>query len=448
LLNELKKTTETINAAEDLHKKISNLLRTLLPKTESKRLELWNELKCADEIKAGGDIKTIRNDALHFNNLLNALLEKEAGQKEEAEFLQSLLSVLEGYKGQDFTIPGPNIKIKQFISSLKESNGPFRKLLIKSEHIKECQDYLHEIGEHISKGVYHHIESVRIAKERGETAEQLVGELENEELKETKLKLERLDKKLKESKTRLIEYAIDYSKAQEIYDGLIENEGCHIYISYSESQLTTVVEGVLLELENLKRDEENCKREIQLSESEFSRLEKLGVHKYQDYLAQLEHLYTPIQNLEKTIAVTFNKLIGDMIDSKVKSVSDQEELYFEEIQKFLASKIGSIRHINSSYKLKKVDVISKEISTTSGKKIKFTDLGTGQSQGAYIEGLLNSNDNKRIIALFDEVAMMDSNTLKPIFKKLQKMYDSNKLIAAIIVQKGDDTILVKSLSDL
>lgn len=448
LLYELRKTSEAISTAEELHRNISKLLTALLPKSASKRLDLWNESNCSNEIRLGLEIKTIRDDISFFIRTLNELLNSEADKKQEAEFLKSLLAVVEDYKGQDFKIPGTDLNIKQFIDNLKERNSSFTKVRIKSDQINDCLSKLGKLHEVITAGVKHHLDYLKIAKERGETVEQLNGDLENEELNETKRKLEQLSKRLQEAKNRLIEHGYDYHNDGELISSVILSENYAQYASYTTEQLLAMVQDSNLNLELLKKDEENCKREIQVDESEIKRLERLGVHKFQNYLPQLEHLFSHVQSLERTIAVTFYKMISDMIDLKFNAVSDQEMTYADEVQKFLAAKIGNIRHIDKSFKLKRVDVIAKEIITTTNKKIKFADLGTGQSQGAYIEGLLNPNDNKKIIALFDEVAMMDSKTLGPIIDKLRKMYEANRLIAGIIVQKKDDGISVQNLVDI
>ncbi|MCJ8208072.1 hypothetical protein MUY27_00035 [Mucilaginibacter sp. RS28] len=448
LLIAQRKTNECISTAEEFHKKISILIHELLPKSEKKRIALWDESSCSNEIKSGTDIRTIRDDALYFRRFLENLSTKDSEQKQEAQFLHSLLSVVENYQGQDFSIPGTSLNIKQFIASLKERSNSFSKLIIKSQQITDCQSFLNDIREAINDGVKHYSDCLKIARERGETIEQLTGEFENEELDATKQKLVQIAKRLQEAKTRLVEYGLNYENAASSYDSLLKKEGFYTYVSYSEDQLRNLVDETANALESLQSEEENCKRQIQLDEIERDRLEKLGTHKFQDYLPQLERLFAHIQSLEKTITVTFNRTINDMIDSKLKAVTEQQVKYSEGVQRFLAAKIGKIRHIDNSYSLKKVDVVSKEIITTTNKKIKFADLGTGQSQGAYIEGLLNSNDNKKIIALFDEVAMMDSATLTPIFKKLKKMYHDNKLLVGIIVQKRDEGILVKPLIEM
>jgi len=73
-------------------------------------------------------------------------------------------------------------------------------------------------------------------------------------------------------------------------------------------------------------------------------------------------------------------------------------------------------------------------------------MGTGQSQSAYILSLLNVKDDPRkIIALFDEIAMMDDNSLRPVYSKMRELYKAKKLLLGILVQKGNE-IKVEALS--
>ena len=64
-------------------------------------------------------------------------------------------------------------------------------------------------------------------------------------------------------------------------------------------------------------------------------------------------------------------------------------------------------------------------------------MGTGQVQSAYLLGLLNTDDKRKIIALFDEVAMMDRKSLGPILRKLRELYEKDRLLIGIVVQKSD-----------
>ena len=92
---------------------------------------------------------------------------------------------------------------------------------------------------------------------------------------------------------------------------------------------------------------------------------------------------------------------------------------------------------DTEYTTNQIDVIQREIITNEGIIIKFSDMGTGQSQSAYLQGLLSITDNRKIIALFDEVAMLDSQSLAPIFDKLSDLHNQEKLLLGVVVQKSD-----------
>ncbi len=134
------------------------------------------------------------------------------------------------------------------------------------------------------------------------------------------------------------------------------------------------------------------------------------------------------------------KYINDIIDKKFEHDSRDEERkrYYELVSEYLGKRIGYVRHINNEYKLKSVDMIKETILTEEGKIIRLVDMGTGQSQSAYLMGLLNVSDNRRIIALFDEVAAMDDKSLFPIFAKFKELYDKDKLLLGIVVQMGNE----------
>ncbi len=95
--------------------------------------------------------------------------------------------------------------------------------------------------------------------------------------------------------------------------------------------------------------------------------------------------------------------------------------------------------------MERVDLLEETIYTREGKIIKLGDLGTGHMQAAYIQSVLNRDDPRKIIALFDEISHMDRKTLKPILRKIRELYKSGKLIACVMVQKNDEGVRVIDL---
>ncbi len=135
-----------------------------------------------------------------------------------------------------------------------------------------------------------------------------------------------------------------------------------------------------------------------------------------------------------------------MIDEKIDesmNLSEEQAKYFSSVFSYLGKRLESVRHLDKDHKVENIDVIKRVIKTKDGKNIMLADMGTGQSQSAYLKGLLNTSDNRKIIALFDEVAMMDQKSLEPIYEKFRELYNKNSLLAGIVVQKADEVNISK-----
>lgn len=59
-------------------------------------------------------------------------------------------------------------------------------------------------------------------------------------------------------------------------------------------------------------------------------------------------------------------------------------------------------------------------------------MGTGESQLAYIISKLNYND-KKLVAMFDEVSTMTQETMRPIIDKMEELKRENKLLVGLLV---------------
>ena len=136
---------------------------------------------------------------------------------------------------------------------------------------------------------------------------------------------------------------------------------------------------------------------------------------------------------------SFDSYMKQLIKGKYDSNEDIQDRnnYFEHVFSYLGKRVGRFRHIDQDYESTKIDLIKKEILTKCGKLIKIADLGTGQSQSAYLKGLLSGNDDRKIIALFDEVAMMDARSLNAVYEKLKELQNKGKLLIGIIIQKAE-----------
>ncbi len=87
--------------------------------------------------------------------------------------------------------------------------------------------------------------------------------------------------------------------------------------------------------------------------------------------------------------------------------------------------------------MEKIDLFQRLIETSSGKQIHLDWMGTGQGQSAFLTGLLGGYDGRKMIALFDEVAMMDTQSLEAVSQRMKGLYEADQLLVGVIVQKGD-----------
>jgi len=186
----------------------------------------------------------------------------------------------------------------------------------------------------------------------------------------------------------------------------------------------------------------SCGIYIEQYQKEIEKLEKQKPHKYEKYQSQLDSLLQKTQSMSQKLLDEYNNNIRSLIDRKVNKSdvekSEYKARYYLEASKYLAHKIGSFRHVNTTYKAETVDLVSGIIITDDNTTIHLADIGTGQSQSAYLLGLLNvQNDTRKIIALFDEIAMMDDRSLEPINDRMKELYKDEKLLLGIMIQKGN-----------
>ena len=82
------------------------------------------------------------------------------------------------------------------------------------------------------------------------------------------------------------------------------------------------------------------------------------------------------------------------------------------------------------------------LETSEGGIYYLNQMGTGQTQAAYLKSLLSTEDDRQLIAMFDEVGMMDDETLSQIINEMERLYNENRLFLGLIVQKANQAEVV------
>jgi len=375
-------------------------------------------------------------------NLLDLRIElSKNNDVEKANFYQELLLVLGGHMSLNIEIPGLERKVSDLIDILQSSLKDLVPEKYKLESIDKCVKHLNLMEASYNHFVAEYLPRINDILSAGNTN---TDEFEDAIYQQEEM-LEGLKEKESYHKKQIIKFrdlciqaGLKETLIIDFLSRLEHDDELQLFAGYSEGEF--LKHQLKLESRCNKKKEDLIQLESKLSrvQQELHDILQKKPHMYQDRKNCLALLYSKIESLEKKIKITCVDRLNALSKISESSVLNKEEIdYFDNIAQYLGNKVGTIRHIENEYEVNKIDMIKGVIHTTLGKKINLLDMGTGQSQGAYLLGLLSSDDNRKIIALIDEVAMMDTKTISPVISRMRDMYKKGDLFAGIIVQRSE-----------
>jgi len=435
LLEEIRKESQN---AQDLYPIVTELLEVLTPSSENHHLGIWYGCNIIQEIKQSDQIETIRQEIEFFNSMLKSLKEKEDSDKiYHVEVLEQFLEFFQHYESFKMKLPGVNKTIQEIAKNIENEIDKYENIIIKRDNISKCSKKLEELLESLKGAISSKNKYKQLLQEHGETIEvikQGVSETELKALEENKLFNERWMNYYEKELNKL---DIEKDKAEQKLKKIEKKPHIKILDQLTENQLKEKIVDLTGIKSKYKTDCNSAERSLNYITEEIKRFNKSEEHPYLKYSIKLEKVLKTILTLEQKLGTDFDIRIKDLKMKKVRNTKEDKD-YLEIISTFLAQKVPYIRHGTIEHKVAKIDMINDVVITDKDKKIKFRKMGTGQSQSAYLVGKLHTNDDRKIIALFDEVAAMDSSSLQPIKDGFKKMYKNGKLFSGIIVQKHDD----------
>jgi exonuclease SbcC len=245
----------------------------------------------------------------------------------------------------------------------------------------------------------------------------------------------------------LAKMGLNEIQAQHFYLSQHNKSKFNEYIYKQESTNKQILANKEADCSKLVEKIQTKKTNLGLLKSELNELIKKPVHKYTEKLEDMIRLFGVLQTLERKMTIEFPTALKKISSSNsLEELSESQKIYAEKVFIYLGRKISTLRHGEREYSVKKIDTIKHEIiaDIDPPKTIKFEDLGTGQAQSAFLQGLLNTPDPRTSIVLFDEVEMMDESSLQPIKERLKDLYKAKKLLLGIIIKKGE-TIEVENI---
>lgn len=436
-----------IKKIEEEFQKVTPLLINLLSKAQQSHLNIWNRIQeklynTVNDLEFSRDLDV---EITHFNNELTKIQLREVNNPSlsEAKVVSELVEFLKRYEDSNLTLPGVDITLRDFIRALEKKNVQNQKIVEHYENVLTAQKILEKIKK-MKDGVEINLPKLKRLAERKSDDSKVTSRVSELKKQITKYRKDHDEdhKKYEFYYGQCINKKINIKEMsnEEIEKKIRELEGkeCLLaYIKHDETKLQSEISTLKSELKDIYEEINNKKAYIKDHEALIKEIEGKEPHKYEKYYGELQELQKKTIHIREKFCNEYDEVLKALNSEKVRK-DTVDEKYIIQISKYLAKRIGTFRHIDREYKAQVVDLISRQIITEEGLIVRFDDMGTGQSQSAYLTGLLNTKDDKRkIIALFDEVAMMDSTSLKPIYDRFRELYEADRLLVGIVVQKAD-----------
>ena len=433
---------ETVHRIQKTFEELTVLLKQLIPQSETHHLEIWERVDISQTFDDLEFDDNLLEEIVNFNGVLNELHDDVSNKPafQETKLCNDLIQVLHNYKTINLTIPGLEKTITEFVNDLEKIVRLNEKTTIFDENCIITIGLLDNLRQDIKFAQRSLFPNLRLLRDTHSNDT-------------TNVEYDLMESKIGEIKEILSKYggSVKYYEAEllkkEDFDPdnicKIGEDELEKYSVYTEEQLHKEIVALKEEISNKKTELSKNKFTLDRLSTEIKDIEKKKPHEYQNNLDELEQLESITTILSIKLLNQFNGYISAIIDGKVHSyenINEEQKNYYKFIFSYLGTVLGTVHHLDKTYEVKCIDLVKEKIITEDGKTIMFTDMGTGQSQSAYLMSLLNNSDDRKIIALFDEIAMMDKSSLEPIYGKIRELYEQNKLLLGIVVQKSDQKV--------
>jgi hypothetical protein len=266
-------------------------------------------------------------------------------------------------------------------------------------------------------------------------------ELKLEELYEKRSQLSQLLKALNEKKNsakqKLLGLNEDTAMAKQRRVVISADPSISDFKNLSEADQERTIDELKQRITSLeyKSKQLNLLRDSQ--SNDIGEIERRPANPNREFLPELGEISRKLVSLESLFRSELPSSLSKIEDKRVASFTDFDRKYSKKIGRYYAQKMGSVFHADGVYTVQSVDIVDEVITTTTGKEINFDYLGTGHSQSSYLTTRLGMAGSKKVIALFDEVAMMDENSLSPVINRLKSKFQDGSLIGSIMVQRAE-----------
>jgi exonuclease SbcC len=433
----------------ELYQQTTPLIQKALPKNQKGSFKIWRDLNPYSTER--DDLNAMRNEAIHLRNLFQTESDKvrEESSFKDASTLERVIEALQDFEDSSLLIPKLKVTIGELIRILKEENKRNFLLMSRYRNLTSIDSLLGDFVDNIDKL----LEKLAELRDVSETNRKLSDEAMNtffeqkNQLRIMREDLQKLNKKREYYLQKCVSKNIDVSKLEstsykDLSREIPSNKELERLLTLTEEQIMQKISELETDISQKKRKLGENETVLSIFQKEKADLEKQKPHRFEEYREEIAQLLQKADTVSQKLLANYDSNIKNLIERRVKKDEAEKnpakKKHYQEISKYLAHRIGVFPHIDRKYRAKTVDLVSGIIVTDDGTIIRVKDIGTGQSQSAYIMSLLNvPNDGRKIIALFDEIAMMDDKSLEPVRHRMRQLYESKRLLVGILVQKNE-----------
>jgi len=427
----------TIRNMQDIFDDIGSMLNLVLPTDKKYLLKIWERIDLNQALDDLEFDEALEESIISFKKILNERREEieNSESSKEAQMCTDLITVLGNYTNLKLNIPGLEKTIQEFLQDLGKIAEKHKSTLKLIDNIGYTDEQLEKLRRCISSLNVEYFPTLMKLKPY------ISHHVKIDTVGTTSIEKEKLQGKLNNCQNNFEYYDAQYSAKRRPSIGQIESKAGGMldeYYIYTEDQLRGKIKDINDKMNRKIADKKSIFHKYTSLSGELERLKSKKPHKYQNQIEILSELFKKLNQLDAKLKNEYSNYLAQIEKKDVlHSISDEQKKYNEVVFTFLGNKLGRFIHIDKEYKAIKVDLIQGLIYTKEKKIIHLSDMGTGQSQSAYLSGLLNTSDKRMIIAMFDEVAMMDNRSLEPIYSRFKELYEEGRLLIGIIVQRAE-----------
>ena len=438
----------TANLFRERYNEVTPLIEGSIPKSEKSRLKIWRGIS-PYQLDVD-DLSTLKIEAVYYTDLLGNELTKiqNKGTYKDASVLKRVLDSIEQYEHSGLLLTKLSVTLGDIIKVLREEYENSSIVVKQYQTISLLVETLSAMVKDIDQLVTMKEEIAQESQISNKFAENATETYygERAELTQVESDLQKALGRVNIYHEKCCSVGFDEQALLKPYSvnatTVISNPEADQYLSLSETEILSKIAEKKLAITKKNSELNALNIFIGNYEKELEKLEKQEPHKYEKNKCQLLELLQKTEAISQKILDDDNQNLKNLINKSVTLEDVEKDLwkqrYYDEVSKYLAFRVGNFRHIDKIYRAKVVDLIAGKILTDDETIIYIADMGTGQSQSAYLLSLLNTkNDDRKIIALFDEIAMMDETSLQPIYDKLKELEKDDKLLLGILVEKSN-----------